>query len=58
MLKMFKGDKSFIPKNISASQFMIVSERTDINTSDCFFCFELRRALSKMAKHESVSLLG
>jgi hypothetical protein len=22
---MFKGDKSFIPKNISASQFMIVS---------------------------------
>ena len=25
MLRMFKGDKSFIPKNISASQFMIVS---------------------------------
>ena len=25
MLKMFKGDRSFIPKNISASQFMIVS---------------------------------
>jgi hypothetical protein len=25
MLRMFKGDKSFIPRTISVSQFMIVS---------------------------------
>jgi hypothetical protein len=36
MLKMFKGDKSFIPKNISASQFMIVSLTLETHLANAF----------------------